>query len=418
MHTDVTHNFQEFKLSKRNVVSLHRNENQDFKMRSLQPRQLSFLPVRNVYEINRLQILPSIPDSHKDKINEENSEELSTNNKNQMVDHNSVSLIIPESESECTKLDTACEQPNNLPFHADGESMNEKPSMERDKSNSIQSLVESINSASFFDDETRLELSFGRYVEMKKEPNTRRNAIVPRLVKNPLENGSIEIRSRKLRRILEYCSLIWHYQGVGLQRGDTHRFTVKERWWFLIKTLNKLLQSFDHQPSIFDQDIFTDQGPTAEFVLKLYMYVKNITLSSKIQYHYEKSRTDGDILRLIHYYARRCPFFLKLTYQQIVRILKYSAYSKIRKGATIIRQGSKAEEVYFLLSGQVLVYKNLYGSGLVTSVQTGFLIAGDSITQSEGSPSFQRVSMRDSTMMASSPCEVLSMSRCILVLLR
>jgi hypothetical protein len=438
-------NFQQFKSSRNVGISIPKRGNSfvDQRLLTFQPRQLSFLPRTNHINTN-INGLPIIPCILKDQAAthsrgesaEQSKEEAPTENRQEMAITGPIDFALErplmievsdevdsvlESVSELTRADPI---PPNTNAANKGHRLStinsflaDAAALKRDLDQSISSLTESMSTASISED-TKLDAPENVLDKIirggRKNEVDRRNAVVPMLLSHalgPIPGGAKGEKSLKLRRILDYSSLIWHFPGYRHERGDTHGMSPRERWWFAINSLNKLLATFDHQPSLFERDIFTDQGPTADFVFRLYKYVNNIVLSSKIQFYYRKENSEADRMRLIHYFSKRLSFFSKLSYQQMLRLLKFGTYMRVSKGTKLVKQGNKAEDVYFILSGQITVFKTVYDTDLVSEVPTTTFTAGDSITQAEGSPSYQKLFVRDCSMVATAQSELFRLHR-------
>jgi hypothetical protein len=442
-------NFQQFKSSRNVGISIPKQGKSflDQRFLTFQPRKLSFLRQTNSINtnINGLPVIPCILNHQSSKVNASQSliTEESTCKQPQSNEQGNETffgdtgssfdrpLMIEVSDeidsglgsvSEFTRAEPilpAINKPTNKVHRLStiNSFLSEAAALKKDLDQSNPSIAESLSTDSVSED-TKMDAPENVLEKIirggRRNEVDRRNAVVPMLLSNvwgPIPGGAKGEKSLKLRRILDYSSLIWHFQGYRHERGDTHNMSPQERWWFAINSLNKLLATFDHQPSLFEKDIFTDQGPTADFVFKLYKYVNNIVLSSKIQFYYRKENSEVDRMRLIHYFSKRLQFFSKLSYQQMLRILKFGTYMRVSKGTKIVKQGNKAEDVYFILSGQITVFKTVYDTDSVSEVPTTTFTAGDSITQAEGSPSYQKLYVRDSSMVATAQSELFRLHR-------
>ncbi|KAJ3000274.1 Cyclic nucleotide-binding domain-containing protein 2 [Globomyces sp. JEL0801] len=216
---------------------------------------------------------------------------------------------------------------------------------------------------------------------------------------------------------MNQATTIQYFLDLGCQiwktsnniRGDTHAFSVKQKWKYAITTIIKLLNALKYTNGPYHGLVVDYENEAdAAIVLRVFKFQSDICTSSKIAHFFNLPEPLSHLAlsKRTHIIMKRLSFFQKFTYEQCMKMCNFVNYEKHRKGTTIIKQGHKAKLVYLILSGQVSYTKE---EKLKSSV--GFLIASEPIAPEKIDSTFQETLIRSMTAVCLTDCEFLTFER-------
>ncbi|KAJ3302500.1 hypothetical protein HDV03_004923 [Kappamyces sp. JEL0829] len=213
-----------------------------------------------------------------------------------------------------------------------------------------------------------------------------------------------EDRSTLIRRMLNQASLA--RSSLSSPWGDTHSFSARSKWKFVIGSVIKLVKSFSHFSGIYQYAAH----PDADVLFQLFKFHQEVCLSTKIQHYFcrIKSLTEDELNRLNHLLSERIGIFSRLSYEQKVRLCQYTTYEKHKKGTKLFNQGGDSQFVYYILSGQIqLMAKSAEKEEMVTD----YLNMGATINADNLEGSWQEHLLRSATAVCFADTELLCFDR-------